>query len=323
MGLDLIPLNFPLGCGHGSEGHTPPKQTPPGADTPQIRHPPWEQTPPRSDTAPGADTPLEQTPSLGADTLPGSRHPPWEQTPYLGADILPGSRHPQDQTPPDQTPPGADTPTPWSRHPPRADNPWSRHPPDQTPPGADTPLQSRHPLETCCKACWDTTCNACWDTHPPVNRMTDTCKNITLATTSLRSVTRMHSSRMRTACLLPISRSMHCSWRWCTCPRRWVGVPAGGYMVPGMCTWSQGDVPDPGGVPIQGGVPGPREGCTWSRGVYLPGGCTWSLGLGVPAQGVYLVRGGVPAQVLPPVNRTGVKILPCPKLRLQAVKICS
>ena len=38
------------------------------------------------------------------------------------------------------------------------------------------------PLEICCKACWDTTCNACWDTNPPshVNRITDTCKNITL-----------------------------------------------------------------------------------------------------------------------------------------------
>ena len=36
------------------------------------------------------------------------------------------------------------------------------------------------PLETCCKACWDTTCNACWDTTPSsVNRITDTCKNIT------------------------------------------------------------------------------------------------------------------------------------------------
>ena len=37
------------------------------------------------------------------------------------------------------------------------------------------------PLETCCKACWDTTCNACWDTTPPMNRMTDRCKNITFA----------------------------------------------------------------------------------------------------------------------------------------------
>ena len=39
-------------------------------------------------------------------------------------------------------------------------------------------------LETC-KACWDTTpketcCKACWDNTPPVNRITDTCKNITL-----------------------------------------------------------------------------------------------------------------------------------------------
>ena len=36
------------------------------------------------------------------------------------------------------------------------------------------------PLETCCKACWDTTCNACWDITPPVNRITDMYKNITL-----------------------------------------------------------------------------------------------------------------------------------------------
>ena len=86
------------------------------------------------------------------------------------------------------------------------------------------PTLIRHPLKTCCKACWDTTCNACWDSTPPtarhagippamyagiahppaarhagippamlgwhlpVNRMTDRCKNITLATTSLRPV---------------------------------------------------------------------------------------------------------------------------------------
>ena len=37
---------------------------------------------------------------------------------------------------------------------------------------------------------------------PPVDRITDACKNITLATTSLRPVTRMHSSEMRTACSL-------------------------------------------------------------------------------------------------------------------------
>ena len=69
--------------------------------------------------------------------------------------------------------------------------------------------------------------------------------------------TRMHSSGMRTARLLPVSPSMHCSGG-CTC-------------------W--GCVPGPGGCTCLGGVPGP-----W--GVYLVPG-------GVPAQGVYLVRGGV------------------------------
>ena len=46
---------------------------------------------------------------------------------------------------------------------------------------------------------------ACTEADPPVNRMTDRCKNITLATTSLWPVTRMHSNRMRTA-RLPIVR---------------------------------------------------------------------------------------------------------------------
>ena len=76
----------------------------------------------------------------------------------------------------------------------------------------------------------------------------------------------MHSSRMRTARLLPVSPSMHYSG-W--------GVPAGG------CTWYRGGTWS--------------QGCTWSWGVYLVRGCTWSRG-GVPAW-------GVPAQVLPPVNR--------------------
>ena len=37
-----------------------------------------------------------------------------------------------------------------------------------------------HPLETYCKACWDTTCNACWNSTPPppVDRMTDACKTL-------------------------------------------------------------------------------------------------------------------------------------------------
>ena len=80
----------------------------------------------------------------------------------------------------------------------------------------------------------------------------------------------MHSSRMCTARLLPVSPSKQC-------PRGvylvWDGVPG-----PVGCTWSCWV------YLVPGGVPGPRR-CTWS------GGCTWS-------QGVYLVW-GVPAQVLP------------------------
>ena len=87
--------------------------------------------------------------------------------------------------------------------------------------------------------------------------------------------TRMHSSRMRTARLLPVSPSMNCSGV-CT----WSGgvyVVRGVYLVPGDvpgpggCTWSQGDVPGSRG---DGGVPG--------LGVYL----------GVPGLGVYLVPEG-------------------------------
>ena len=86
----------------------------------------------------------------------------------------PGSRHP----------PGPGTPqtrhSPGSRHPPR---PVTRH--AGIPPAMHAGIA--HPLETCCKPCSDTTCKACWDTTPPVDRMTDTCKNITFAT-SLRTV---------------------------------------------------------------------------------------------------------------------------------------
>ena len=71
----------------------------------------------------------------------------------------------------------------------------------------------------------------------------------------------MHSSRMRTSRLLPVSPSMHCS--------------RGVYLVPG-------DVPGP-------------EGCTCSWGMYLVRGCTWSRGCllwGVAAPGGGLVGGG-------------------------------
>ena len=101
------------------------------------------------------------------------------------------------------------------------------------------------------------------------------------------TLTRMHSSRMRTAHLLPVSPSMHCSGG---VPGLGVYlVPRGVYLVFGGCTWSwgvypvKGCVPGPRGWCVPGGVPGPR-------GVYLLGGCTWS-------------GRGAPAQVLPPVNR--------------------
>ena len=148
----------------------------------------------------------------------------------------------------------------------------------------------------------------------------------------------MHSSRMRTARTATI-------WGECTC--------RGGVPGPGGCSWSRGGVPVPGGVPgpwgtwSRGGVPGPGGaagpgGCTWSWGgswswgVYLvpggvpgPGGCTWSLGGPGPGGvylvlGVYLVPGGGSWSATPPPLwtewQTGVKILPCPKLRLRAVK---
>ena len=104
-----------------------------------------------------------------------------------------------------------------------------------------------------------------------------------------KKLTRMHSSRMRTARLLPVSPSMHCSpgvvpaWgvylpvgvyqpRGCTCPE-WVYLPRGMYL--------------PGGLYLP-------------RGVYLPGG-VYLCG-DVPARGVYLPRGYLP-RYSPPVNR--------------------
>ena len=126
------------------------------------------------------------------------------------------------------------------------------------------------------------------------------CKNLTVRI----HLTRMHSSRMRTAHLLTVSQ--HAlpggvpARRVCTClgevylPR---GVAALGCTCPGGvpargCTC-------PGGVPARGV---PAWGCTCQRW------CTYQ---------------GVPAQVLPLWTewQTGAKILPCPKLGLLAAKI--
>ena len=116
----------------------------------------------------------------------------------------------------------------------------------------------------------------------------------------MQKETRMHSSRMHTARLLPVSSSMHCSG----------GVPGPGglYLVRGYLVLREVYLV-PGGYLVRGHLVWGEE-CTWSWGMYLvpwgylvPGG-TWS-------------RGGVPTQVLPPVNRMTdrCKILPCPKLR--------
>ena len=114
--------------------------------------------------------------------------------------------------------------------------------------------------------------------------------------------TRMHSSRMRTACLLPVSPSMHCYGgcmpgggvpaRGCTCsgvylPRwvyiqsSWAGTPQVGTPLGRGCT-CLGGCTCPGGVYLPGG-------CTYPGGTYLGGSCPG--GLDVPARGLYLPRG--------------------------------
>ena len=108
-------------------------------------------------------------------------------------------------------------------------------------------------------------------------------------------ITRMHSSRTCTTCLLPISPSMHCSRG---------GVPA----------WV--------GYPCPGGVP--AWGVYLSRGLYLSRGYTCPGGVclpGVYLPGVYLPGGYCPGTPLWTEWQTSAKILPCSKLRLWAVKI--
>ena len=83
--------------------------------------------------------------------------------------------------------------------------------------------------------------------------------------------TRMHSSRMRTARLLPVSPSMYCS---------------GGCLLRGVSGPGSGGR----GVSAPGGLSGPRG--PWSQGVSTPGGISAPNG-GVPGSGVVF------AQVLP------------------------
>ena len=118
----------------------------------RSRPPQSRQSPPR------AGTPLEQAPPQSPEQTPSpSRHPlarsPSTSPLAVGLDQIPLNF-------PLGCGPGPDPPQlpPWL---------WAWRPP-----------------KTCCKACWDTTYNACWDSTdppPPVDRMTDTCKNMTFA----------------------------------------------------------------------------------------------------------------------------------------------
>ena len=112
----------------------------------------------------------------------------------------------------------------------------------------------------------------------------------------------MHSSRIRTALLLPVSPSMHCSGGY-TCP---VGVPAQGVYLPrGVylsrgCTCLGGCVPaqEEGTCPGGGGWCGlPEQGvhsCP-GGGYTCPGGRYTCPGGGVPANRGAPARGAVPA----------------------------
>ena len=96
---------------------------------------------------------------------------------------------------------------------------------------------------------WQRGIPVCTEAEPPVNRITHSCKNITLATTSLQPVTRLDSSRMHTTHLLSISHSMHCTGGVCCSDG-------------GACFWSRGCLSL---------VPVGRGACLWFWG--WVGGC--------------------------------------------------
>ena len=86
---------------------------------------------------------------------------------------------------------------------------------------------------------------------PPVNRMTDRCKNITLAKTSFRPVTRQYSSRVRTVRLPTIS---------CGLPGHMFGgyTPSWTYRFPGHT--DSLDIPIPWTYP-----PSTLQNMTWNQ----------------------------------------------------------
>ena len=124
--------------------------------------------------------------------------PPQEQTPPEGHNRRPLStrRLPSTRRPPNQKAiPEGHTRRPYQKatppsalgvDPPGADTPRSRHPWEQTPTlGADTPQEQTPPAA---RHAGIPPAMHARIAHPPVNRITDTSKNITLTTTSLRPV---------------------------------------------------------------------------------------------------------------------------------------
>ena len=106
---------------------------------------------------------------------------PWTETPLDRDSLL--DRHPRTETPMDRDS--------WTETPPVRDPPLDRDPLEKGPSGQrlqiETPLGQRPPVQrTPCHV----TCDVCWDRdpHPPLNRMTHRCKNITLPQTSLQAV---------------------------------------------------------------------------------------------------------------------------------------
>ena len=126
--------------------------------------------------------------------------------------------------------------------------------------------------------------DGCWFIKPVfyVQLEFNLWKSTIVLNNEIQVVTRLHSSRMRTARVLTVSLSMLCG-RGCTWSRGVYLVP-GGVPGPGGCTWSRGCTWSGGVYLVPGGVPGPG-GCTWSGDVPGLGGVPGPDGGGVTGPG--------------------------------------
>ena len=92
----------------------------------------------------------------------------------------------------DQTP--SRTRLPWHQASLRTSAPRTRHPPGPGTPQNQAPPGTRHPPD---------------QPHPPVNRITDTCKNITLTQTSFAGGKNVHMNLNQFTCDLTCPSSIH------------------------------------------------------------------------------------------------------------------